>query len=306
MPYKNVSGLKRVATLDGEITALCVNKQLGVALAGSTNLVQIAWIPLTGVNARTISVSLDEVRDIALLSRDLAVVRCNHAAWALVDLQHKPQVEEIAQDIKSIVQKPQGGSALALKWDNRAAELAPGKNEVAVRDFTMRGEVKCADVGETECYVVTDTNEFRIHPGQTPEQGSTTKVQLPDEAKSLDQVRGSKFLSVVYKRNSSNVAIVKRAGNRLDVKYVHLGRIACDIVVSETSFLVATNDGKVALFDADSVDKATPSLIEPKFEAPLNCQGEPRIITMSAATVFVGTSGGEVYQGTAIRKQMMS
>lgn len=306
MPYKNVSGLKRVATLDGEITALCVNKQLGVALAGSTNLVQIGWIPLTGVNPRTISVSLDEVRDIALLSRDLAVVRCNHAAWALVDLQHKPQVEEIAQDIKSIVQKPQGGSALALKWDNRASELSPGKNEVAVRDFTMRGEVKCADVGESECYVVTDENEFRIHPGQTPEQGSTTKVVLPTEAKGLDQVRGSKFLSVVYKRNSSNVAIVKRAGNRLDVKYVHLGRTACDLVVSETSFLVATNDGKVALFDADSIDKATPSLIEPKFEAPLNCQGEPRIITMSAATVFVGTSGGEVYQGTAIRKQMMS
>ncbi len=305
MPFKNVSSLRQVATLDGEVTGGSFHKALSVVAIAATNPVQVALLPLSGVNPKVQAISLTEVSDIALLNRDMAVVRSGDTVWGLLDLAHKPKVEEVGRDSKMLCAKPAGGAALSLKWDGSGEELAPGKNDVAVRSFQLRGDTRAADVGETECYAVVEggEGEFRIHPGSTPEQGSVAKVALPAGAKNLDRVRGGKFLSAIYRKNNANVCIVRRAGNRLDVKMIRLDWAPTDLAVSETSIFVTTSDGRIVLFDSESIEKATPSLIEARSEARIGCQGEPRVIVVAGGTLFIGTSSGEVYQGTTVRKQ---
>ena len=305
MPFKNVSSVRQVATLEGEVTGGSFNRALSVVIIAATNPVQVALLPLSGVNPKIQSVSLDEVSEIALLNRDMAVVRSGDTVWGLLDLAHKPKVEEVGRDSKMLCAKPAGGSALSLKWDGSGEEMAPGKNDVAVRAFSLRGDTRAADVGDTECYAVVDggDGEFRIHPGSTPEPGSTAKVALPAGAKGLDRVRGGKFLSAIYKKNSANVCIVRRAGNRLEPKMIRLDWAPTDIAVSETSLFATTSDGRVVLFDAESLEKATPSLIEARSETRIGCRGEPRVMVVAGGALYIGTSTGEVYQGTTVKKQ---
>ncbi len=305
MPFKNVSSVRQVATLEGEVTGGSFHRGLSTVIMAATNPVQVALLPTSGVNPKIQSVSLDEVSDIALLNRDMAVVRSADTVWGLLDLAHKPKVEEVGRDCKLLAAKPAGGTALGLKWDGSAEEFAPGKNDVAVRSFPLRGDTRAADVGDTECYAVVDggEGEFRIHPGSTPEQGSVAKVALPAGAKNLDRVRGGKFLSAIYKKNHPNVCIVRRAGNRLDTKMLRLDWAPTDVAVVETTMIVSTSDGRVVLFDSDALEKATPSLIEAKHELRLNCQGEPRVLVVAGGALYVGTSSGEVYQGAIVRKQ---
>jgi hypothetical protein len=305
MPFKNVSSVRQIATLEGEVTGGSFHRGLSTVIVAAQNPVQVALLPLSGVNPKIQSVGLDEATDIALLNRDMAVVKSSDTVWGLLDLAHKPKVEEVGRDCKLISAKPAGGAALGIKWDGTGEEFAPGKNDVSVRSFALRGDTRAADVGETECYVVVDggEGEFRIHPGATPEQGSVTKTALPVGCKNLDRVRGGKFLSAVYRKNHANVCLVRRAGNRLDTKMIKLDWAPTDVAVVETSLLVSTSDGRVVLFDSDAIEKATPSLIEPKHEARLGCQGEPRVLVVANQTLFIGTSAGEVYQGAIVRKQ---
>lgn len=305
MPFKNVSSVRQVATLEGEVTGGSFNRGLSTVVMAATNPVQVALLPISGVNPKIQSVQLDEISEIALLNRDMAVVRSSDTLWGLLDIAHKPKVEEVGRDSKLLVAKPAGGAALSLKWDGSAEELAPGKNDVAVRAFQLRGDTRAADIGETECYAVVDggEGEFRIHPGSTPEQGSTAKVALPIGAKNLDRVRGGKFLSAVYKKNNANVCLIRRAGNRLDTKMIRLDWAPTDVAVVETTLLVSTSDGRVVLFDSESIEKATPSLIEARHELRLSCQGEPRVLVVAGGALYIGTSSGEVFQGAIVRKQ---
>jgi hypothetical protein len=305
MPFKNVSSVRKVASVDGAVTGGAFNRALSSVAISSNNPVQIALLPLNGVNPKVQSVGLDDVSDIALLNRAMAVVKAGDSTWALLDIEHKPKVEELHRDTKAICPKASGGLALGLKWDGSGVEYAPGKNDVAVREFTLRGDTRCADVGETETYAVVDIGEgeFRIHPGTTPEPGSATKIALPAGSKNLDRIRGGKFTSAIYKRGHSNVCLVRRAGNRLEAKMLTLAWPPTDVAVIETTMLVTTADGRIVLFDAESLDKATSSLIEARFEAHLGCRGEPRVMVVANQTLFVGTSTGEILQGAIVRKQ---
>ncbi len=61
----------------------------------------------------------------------------------------------------------------------------------------MRGTLRGCDVGESVTYVVFDGDgggQFRIHPGATPELGTSAKTSLPSEARELDLVRGGQAL----------------------------------------------------------------------------------------------------------------
>lgn len=307
MPFKNVSSVRQVATLDGEITGGCFHRDLRTVAMAATNPVQIALLQLSGQNPRIQNVGLDEVSEISLLDRHMAVVRTNDVLWGLLDLAHKPKVEEVARDYKMLCPKPTGGMALGLKWDGGGDELVPGKNDVSVRSFSLRGDTRAADLGETECYAVVEGGdghgEFRIHPGSTPEQGSLAKIALPQSAAKLDRVRGGKFLSAIYKRGTPSVCVVRRAGNRLDTKVLRLDWAPTDVAVAETSLLVSTADGRVVLYDSEAIEKATPSLIEAKFEARIGSQGEPRIMVLAGLSLYIGTSRGEIYSGTLVRKQ---
>jgi len=257
------------------------------------------------VNPKIQAVSLDAVSEIAYLNRAMLVVKTADAVWALLDIEHKPKVEELHQDSKALVSKSSGGMALGLRWDGKGIEYLPGKADVAVRDFPLRGETRCADVGDTECYSVVDggDGEFRIHPGNTPEQGSTAKIALPPGSSKLDRVKGGKFFSVVYKRNHPGIVCVRRAGNRLEAKAVTLPFPPTDLVVAETSMIAMASDGRVVLFDAVAVDKATASNITPTWEGPIGCRGEPTVCVVAHHWLYMGSSTGEIFMGQIVRKQ---
>jgi hypothetical protein len=308
MPFKNVSSVRKVASVEGAVTGGAFNRALSAVAISSNNPVQIALLPLNGVNPKIQSVGLDDVTDIALLNRAMAIVKAGDATWALLDIEHKPKVEQLHPDTKAICPKAAGNLALGLKWDGSGVEYSPGKTDVAMRDFQLRGDTRCADVGENETYVVVDggEGEFRIHPGTTPESGSATKCALPAGCKNLDRIKGAKHLSAIYKRGNPNVCIVRRAGNRLEAKMLSLGWPPTDVAVVETTMLVTTADGRIVLFDAESLHMATTSFFEARLEAHIGCRGEPRVMVVANQTLFVGTSTGEILQGAIVRKQAMA
>jgi hypothetical protein len=303
MPFKNVSQPRRVASVDGVLESGSYNRKLGSVAMISNNPVQVAVVGQNGSPAKVFGVQLDDVSDIALLSRDMAVVRSENQVWQLLDIAHKAKVDPLTNDVRSVV-GPVNDAALALKWDNSIEQLTPGKNEVSSRSASLRGDHRAIDVGETECYAVVDDNggEFRIHPGATPEQGSTAKVALPAGTKNLDRLRGGRFLSALYQRNNPDVCLIRRAGNRLEAKLVRLDVPVTDVVVVETSMIAVAKDGRVILYDGESIEKAT-SRIDAKHEMSLGCTGEPRCALVAHGHLFVGTSAGEVMLAVIVRKQ---
>ncbi len=306
MPYKNVSQPRQVATVEGEITGGSYHRKLGSIVMMGKNPVQIALVGASGSPAKVFGLGLDDVSDIVLLSRDMAVVRDGNTIWGVVDLAHKAKVDQVGTDSRLLV-GPQGDTAISLKWDGTAEALTPGRADVAVRSFGLRGDHRAIDLGENECYAVVDggDGEFRIHPGSSPEQGSITKTALPPGCKDLDRVSGGRFLSVVYSRGQSMVCAVRRAGNRLEPKMLRLDIPMTDLAVADTTMVALARDGRVVIYDSESIDKATGSIIEPRAEKHLGCRGEPRAIVVAGGNIFVGTSSGEVVMAALVRKQLM-
>ena len=304
MPFKNVTKPKTVASVEGDIVGASFNRKLGSVMMIGHNPVQVAIVGQSGSPSKVFAIGLGDVSDVSLLSRDMALVLENGTLWSLLDIAHKAKVEQVATDVAMLV-GPQGEASLALKWDNSGVQLTPGKMEVATREFPMRGDIRSVSVGESECYVVVDggDGEFRIHPGATPEQGSTAKTALPPGARALGRLSGGKFLSVLFQRGDANVCAIKRAGNRLEPKMLRLDGPVNDVVVAEGAFVAAMRDGRIVLFDDEAIDKGTASLIEPKAETSTG--HEPRRLVVAGSYLFVGTSAGEVQMATLVRKSVM-
>jgi hypothetical protein len=303
MPYKTVSQPRLVASLEGEVTGGSFNRKLGSIVMVGKNPVQVAVVAQSGNPSKVFGVKIDDASDVAILARNMAVVNENGNLWGLLDIEHAAKIDQVGRDCRMMV--GQGEAALALKWDNSCDQLTPGRSEIAVRNFTLRGDTRAVDVGDTECYTVVDggEGEFRIHPGSTPEQGSTAKTGLPPGCKNLDRLRGGKFLSAIYRRNDPTVCLIKRAGNRLEPRMIKLDVPVTDVAVAETSLLVGTKDGRVIVYDGEAIDKSTASLIQAKGERDLGSRGEVRVLLVAGGSLFVGTSSGEIYLTALVRKQ---
>jgi hypothetical protein len=76
--------------------------------------------------------------------------------------------------------------------------------------------------------------------------------------------------------------------------------------VIETSFLVTFGDGRVALYDSDAIAAAGEgAAIAPKHIAPLGGRGKPEALLVTSkggATLWVGTSTGEVLSASVVKK----
>lgn len=308
MPFKTVSQPRRVAQLQGETIGASYNKKMGYVAFMARKPVQVAVIAQAGSPSKVFGAQLDDVSDIALLSRDMCVVKSSDKVWALVDIQHTAKLEQISSEVRMLV-GPQGEAALALKWDDTCDQLTPGKNEVSVRSISLRGDHRAIAVGETECYVVVEggngEGEFRLHPGSSPEQGSIGKIALPEGSKGLDRISGGKFLTAIYKRGEAGICLVRRMGNRLETKFIRLNVPVTDVAVAETSLLAVAKDGRVMLYDSDAIQASENTLIEAKSETHLGCTGEPRAMVVAHGAIFVGTSSGEIVTAVLVRKTVM-
>ena len=198
---------------------------LGVLLTGPSRL---ALVPLGGGRPHIVDLHLDSPQDVALLSPDVALVRTGDGAvWTLANLTGEPRPKVTARDVRSLHARPGGGHALGIGEGGSATAFSIARGEVSARTFAARGgALRTADVDEHVTYVIAEgevSGVFRIHPGATPELGTSARAQLPAEAAALDRVRGSASLAVVFKRGETSVAVITGGPRRFDAKLPSTG-----------------------------------------------------------------------------------
>jgi hypothetical protein len=309
MPFKNVTPPRKVNDLNAEVRATAYLATPGLVAKLTADPVRLAVHTVAGAAGKVTNISLSGADDVALLSRDVAVVRNGDEVWALIDITHTPKMDQVARDTRALHSRATGEVALALGWDGSATTLTLTRHEVTARQFALRGTVRAADLGDNETYVVVDGAEggqLRVHPGATPEPGASGRVTLPQAAAKLDRVRGGHRLSAVYGRRKSAVCVVTGGpGNNLTAKMIELEAPALEVAVFDTSLFVVFADGRVALYDGDAIARAGDAPAEPKSTVAAGGRGEPRTLLLSgkgSPNVWVGTSTGEVLFATAVRK----
>ena len=310
MPFKTITAPRKLSSVDAEVRAGAFLVNPGLVAMLSTSPVRIATFSITGTPGKVTNVSLEGADAVALLSRDVAVVRgSDDSVWALLDITHTPKMDQVGRDVRALAMRPGGETALALGWDGSATELRLSRHEVEARQFSLRGTLRAVDVGETETYVIADGadgGQLRVHPGATPEPGASLRCNLPQEAASLEQVRGGPRLVVVFKPGNRTVCVATGGPARLAAKLVELEDAPTALGVIETSFLATFGDGRVALYDSEAIAAAgAGGAIVPRHVASLGGRGRPEALLVTSkggSTLWVGTSTGEVLSASLVKK----
>lgn len=309
MPFKAISTPKKIMSLDAEVRGAAYLTGAGLVAMLSHEPVRLASIPSGGSNGKITNISIDGAEAVALLSRDVAVVRASDdSVWALIDITHTPKMEQVCRDVRQLVMRPGGDTALAIGWDGTAHELRLNKHEVDARQFALRGTVRACNIGETECYVVVDAEgggQLRVHPGATPEPGASLRVNLPSGASGLDRVRGGPRLTALWRAGSTSVCLATGGPTRLQAKMVELEVAATAVSVLDTSFVATLEDGRAALYDSDAIAAASDGgPITAKHTIALGGRGDPTAMTIvpRGNALWVGTHGGDVLTAVLLRK----
>jgi hypothetical protein len=307
MPFKTITSPRPVLTMEGHVCASAKLQDPSLVAMLSTDPVKLVLHPTAGGSSRTIGVGLGSADEVALLSRDVAVVRSGDEIWALQNLSHSAVMDQVGRDARQLCMRAAGATALVVHWDGRATELRIGRNEVVERPFALRGTVRVCEVGAADTFVVVDGadgGELRVHPGATPEAGANARGVLPREAKDFDKLRGGRELSAIFKKGKTSVCIVQRRGNGLEAKMIELEMPPLELGVIDTSLFAAYSDGSFVLYDNDALTAASPNPA-PTASVRLPARGEPRTVTFTGKSVpngWIGTSSGEVVQVTVVRK----
>lgn len=310
MPFKTIAAPRKLSSIDAEIRSAAFLNTPGMVAMLSHTPVRIATFAFGGAAGKVTNVSLDGATEVALLNRDIAVVRgSDDSVWALLDITHTPKMDQVGRDARHLAFRPGGETALVLGWDGTASELRISRHEVEARQFQLRGSLRAIDVGETENYAIADGadgGQLRVHPGATPEPGASLKCNLPREAASFDQVRGGPRLVVVFKAGHRTVCLGTGGPARLQAKLVELDDAPTAIAVLDTSFVAAFADGRVSLYDSDAIAAAGDNgPIAPKHTTPLGTRGKPEALVLTSkggSTMWVGTSTGEVLSASLLKK----
>lgn len=309
MSFQTITAPRKIHSLDAEIRGASVLASPGLVAMISTDPVRLGVCPIGGSSGKTTGLTISAADDVALLSRDVAVVRSGDEVWALLNIQHSPKMDPVARDARLLAGRPGGETALCLGWDGSATELRLVKHDVEARQFVLRGSVRSFDITEADTYAVVDAGgeggELRVHPGATPEPGASHRATLPRGAAGLDRVRGGQKLTAIYKRGGDAVCAVVKAGGRLDAKMITLEGPAADVAVLEGCLFVAYADGRAALYDDAAVAGAGAGAIAPTASLALGARGEPRVIAATGkggAALWIGTSAGEILCASIARK----
>ncbi len=273
---------------------------LGVLLTAPARL---ALVPLGGGSAHVVELGLDSPQEVALLAPDAALVRtADGAVWALANLTGEARPKVCARDIRSLHARSGGMHALGIGADGSATAFSITRGAVSARTFTARGgALRAADLDEHVTYVIAEGDGggvFRIHPGATPELGTSARADLPLAAAGLDRVRGGASLAVVFKRGEANIAVITGGPRRFDARLVHLGGKVADAAVIGSSLVVVFVDGRAALYDELTIASAGSAVLPPASEIALGTRGRPRVLVASsikgAPVLCVGTTSGEL------------
>jgi hypothetical protein len=279
--------------------ALLLGSGLAALSVGSKG--RLLLQPLSGEGGAVVDLALAGIQEIALLSKDIAVaLDGERVLWALTDLGTAVKAQKLARDVRALCARPTGESALALGEGGKARALSLSRGVVAVRAFGLRGTLRACDVGEHVTYAVVDGKgggQLRVHPGATPELGTSAKVTLPDGAAGLDHVRGGQALTVIWKRGEALVCLV-RGPSKLEARIAQLPEAPIDVAIIEGSLLVASPDGKLRLYDETALSAAGDAPLVSTSEVKLEFAGEMQVLlaaaTKAGASAWIGTSAGSV------------
>ncbi len=220
----------------------------GIVAVVTAGPARLGLLPMGGGEARVVEIAVESPQEVALLSPDLAVVRAGDGhLFGLFELRGTVRARIVGRDARALCMRPSGETALAIHQDGSATSLTAGRTEIGARSINLRGTLRACDVGENVTYVVLDGEgggQFRIHPGPTPELGTSAKTTLPAEAKELDQVRGGPALSAIWKRGVASLCVVTGSPGRLSARMVAIDARPAEVAVVDDSLLVAFADGR--------------------------------------------------------------
>lgn len=310
MPFKSFSARKSLTTLDAEVRAAASFSGGQVVAFVTSDPVRISVHSFAGNDrGKVTNVALDGADDIALINKAVAVVKSGDALWALLDIQHRPKIEQVGRDIRSLHACPGGETALAIGWDGQGAELRLQANEVGGRQFAIRGSLRTASLGEGVTYVVAEGpggGQFRVHPGKTPETGATLRVDLPAQATSMDKLSGGEELSALHKRGSSLVCIIRKHGVAgLEAKMVQLASDAVAVDVIGTTLFAVASHGELSLYSGDELQRAGDAPMTPTSTMDARASGEPTMLltsTKGGNRIWLGTRSGDVIRCEAVKR----
>ncbi len=304
MPFKNLTGLKKLTGLGAEVVGIAPLHAGQIVAAVTSDPVKLSVHPISGGSGKVTNVALDEAHDAALLNKQVAVVKSGDDLWALLDIQHRPKVEQVGRDIKSLHACAAGETALAIGWDGNGAALAFANNEVGGRQFALRGDLRAASLADDRCYVVAESGgggQLRVHPGTTPESGAIGRADLPAEAAGFDRLAGGDALSALSGRGADAVCIVQRAGASYHAKMISVPGGVVDVAVIETSLFVLGADGKLRLYASDALAAGA---AQPTFELGLRADGQPSVLTATTKggnKLWIGSKAGDVIMCSAVK-----
>ncbi|APR77210.1 TolA protein [Minicystis rosea] len=309
MPLTAIHPFQKQTDLEANVRAVAILTGVGLVGVLTSGPARLALVPFAGGPATIVDLPIEAPQEIALLSKDVAVVRASDGdLWALRGLGGTLEAQPIARDVRALFMRPSGESALLLAQDGSAGAITLSREEVAVRSFTVRGgALRAADVGENLTYVVADGEEggqFRIHPGATPELGTSARTALPAQAKDLDLVRGGPALSALWKRGSQEICLVT-GSSKLAARMVEIAGSPADVAVLDDALIVAFADGTVSLYDAAALAEGTVPLT-PSRTVAVSANGHAQLMvavaTKGAASLWLATTAGEVLQASLGRE----
>jgi len=311
MPFKNLASLKKVATLNAEVVAIAPDEKARSLAAITSDPVQVAIQPIGAGTAKKKNVSIDEAVDGALIDKRVALVKSGSDIWGLLDIQHSPKIEQVGRDMRSLHNNRRGEMALAIGWDGQGAELQIQGHEVGGRQFVLRGTVRACSLDGSFCYVVVDGpggGRFREHRGSTPESGTQVRCDLPAAAQGMKTLAGGQQLSALCKPGGDTVCVIRRQGAAdLSAKMIGIDTTTVDVAVIESSLFVLGVDGKLRLYDSDTLHRAGDDVATPTCALDLRGSGVPTALastTKGGNILWVGTKEGDLIRCNAVGRGM--
>ena len=309
MPFKALAGLKKITKLDAEVVALAQLRGEGMFAAITNDPAMLAFGPFSGSGVKSKNISLDGVNGLAFINKSVVVVKSSDQLWAIIDIAHTAKIEQCGRDIGTLAARPKGATALTVGYDGQGAELELKGYEVGGRHFVLRGDHRCVSIGNddhTHTVVQQGDGQYRQHPGATPEPAPSGRADLPSEAKTFNRIAGGIQLSAIYKKGSTQVCVVRaEGGNQYGAKVVTVDSAVNGAAVIESSLFVICSDGKLRLYNADTLQASIGDVMAPTNELDLRVGGEPRVImssTRGGNKLWVGTNSGDVVRCDAIKQ----
>ena len=268
---------------------------------------RLAVAPVAATSGDAIDLPRINAQEVALLSKDVALVRDKEGTVWSVPIADPYRVREVVRDMRTLLGRPSGEGALAISDEGKVLAFSLGRGEVGARPVEISGRTRAGDAADGVTYLLAEGDlggQLRVYPGTAPERAPIARVTLPVEAAEFDLVRGGRAFCVVYKRGGASLCLVTRDGSRAEASLVTLEAPIADVAVTEASVVVAFTSGKLALYDVASLGASSEGPKVPVGTVAAGGKGRPRVLlattTKGATSIWIGTAEGEVMRAALV------